>query len=165
MELTSNPKMVMIAVVGLCAVIGMMSLLTFVYYTNAANIQNQMNTEIAALTAERNDLQQQVESGDSQISILEAQVSSLNTQISSLNSQVTSLNAQVSSLNTELESLNAEKATLNQQVADLTQRNADLQLQVDGYTDLVETLASRLSQYETLTRASGRGMGVDAHAT
>lgn len=158
MEIASNPRMVVIAMVGLCAVIGVMSLLAVVYYTNAANVQSQTDAEIAALTAERNDLEQQVESRDSQISALEAQVSSLN-------SQVSSLNAQISSLNSQMESLNVEKTSLTGQVADLTRQNSNLKLYVDGLKDLVNTLDSELTPYETYPIASGRGMGVHAHAT
>jgi chromosome segregation ATPase len=64
-----------------------MALLAAVYYTNATNVQNHANVEIANLQAEKANLQQQINS-------LNSQVAGLNAQLSDRNDQITTLNAQ-----------------------------------------------------------------------
>jgi peptidoglycan hydrolase CwlO-like protein len=86
------------SMVGLGIVVVIMSLLTAVYYTNAANVQNKANAEIADLQAQNANLQNDVTLRDSQISSLNAQVSSLNVQLATLSAQKEDLTQQVDSL-------------------------------------------------------------------
>jgi peptidoglycan hydrolase CwlO-like protein len=86
------------SMVGLGIVVVIMSLLTAVYYTNAANVQNKANAEIADLQAQNANLQNDVTLRDSQISSLNAQVSSLNVQLATLSAQKEDLAQQVDSL-------------------------------------------------------------------
>jgi peptidoglycan hydrolase CwlO-like protein len=86
------------SMVGLGIAVVIMSLLTVVYYTNAANVQNKANNDIAELQAQNTNLQNDVTLRNSQISSLNAQVSSLNGQLATLTAQKEDLARQVDSL-------------------------------------------------------------------
>lgn len=107
METASKERMMTVAMVGLCIVIGVMSFLAVVYYTQAANNQNQVNTQVANLQSEKTALQNQVAS-------LNAQITSLNAQLSDLNSQVNTLTGDKQNLNTQINNLNNQITQLEQ---------------------------------------------------
>jgi septal ring factor EnvC (AmiA/AmiB activator) len=100
MSLTSKEKMVPLAMVTLCVVIGVMSLLLVVYYANAVNNQNQSRSEIA-------NLQTQITSKDSQISSLNTQLNTLSTDKQNLQGQVNQLSETVDALASQLAQLEA----------------------------------------------------------
>jgi uncharacterized protein YlxW (UPF0749 family) len=87
LEKTARDKMLPIAMIGLCVVIGVMTLVAVVYYTNASNSQTQNNTQVATLQsminqlqADKTQLQNQINSRDAQITDSNARMNDLLTQ-------------------------------------------------------------------------------------
>lgn len=95
METASKGRMATFAIVGLCIVVGVMSMLAVIYYTNATNTQNNNSIEIVTLRAQNAALEHQVES-------LNAQMLNLNGQLTSLNTQLTNANARNGDMQTQL---------------------------------------------------------------
>jgi chromosome segregation ATPase len=84
---TVSKEKITLALIGLCFVIGAMTLLSVYYYTRAISLQNQSNTQDAQITAlqqQNTYLQQQITQRDAQIAQRDAQITSLNTQLSNL---------------------------------------------------------------------------------
>lgn len=98
METASKERMMTVAMVGLCIVIGVMSFLAVVYYTQAANNQNQVNTQVANLQSEKTALQNQIASLNAQLSDLNSQVSALTGDNQNLTTQINGLNNQIAQL-------------------------------------------------------------------
>lgn len=95
MEKAARDRMLPIAMIGLCVVIGVMTLLAVVYYTNANNTQTQNNTQVATLQsminqlqADKTQLQNQVNSRDAQISDLNARINDLLAQNQDLSNRL-----------------------------------------------------------------------------
>jgi peptidoglycan hydrolase CwlO-like protein len=99
------------AVIGLCLVIGVMSLLSVFYYTRAADIQNQKNTQVASLQADKADLQQQVTQGNAQITDLNTQLSTFSADNQALKTQVSNLNDAVNYLELQILQLESVRRT------------------------------------------------------
>jgi peptidoglycan hydrolase CwlO-like protein len=87
-----------IALIGLCLVIGVMALLSTVYYTHASDVQNTANT----LQLQNTNLQQQITQQNAQINTLGTQNQALNAQVNDLNSKIDSLNSEISSLSLQI---------------------------------------------------------------
>jgi peptidoglycan hydrolase CwlO-like protein len=104
MGLASKEK-VTFSMIGLTIVVVIMSLLAVVYYTNAANVQNKANADVANLQVQNANLQNDITSRNSQISSLNAQVSSLNTQVATLSAQKDDLTQRVDSLSKMVDDL------------------------------------------------------------
>ena len=95
MEKAARDRMLPIAMIGLCVVIGVMTLLAMVYYTNANNTQTQNTTQVATLQsminqlqADKTQLQNQINSRDAQISDSNARINDLLTQNQDLSNQL-----------------------------------------------------------------------------
>jgi peptidoglycan hydrolase CwlO-like protein len=101
-----------LALIGLCLVVGLMVLLSSVYYTRANDVQNTSNAQIAVLQSEKTNLQQQVTQQN-------AQINTLNTHLSSLGAENQALSAKVDSLNNEIDSLNNGMQSLMLQIIQL----------------------------------------------
>jgi peptidoglycan hydrolase CwlO-like protein len=115
MGLASKEK-VTFSVIGLGIVVVIMALLAAVYYTNATNVQNHANVEIANLQAENANLQQQINS-------LNSQVTGLNTQLSDRNNQIASLNAQNNELSNKVDYWTGLAEAFASQVAEMRTPN------------------------------------------
>lgn len=107
MSLASKEKMMPLAMVTLCVVIGVMSLLLVVYYANAVNNQTQSRSDIANLQTQNADLQNQITSKNSQISSLNTQLNTLSTDKQNLQGQVNQLSETVDALASQLAQLEA----------------------------------------------------------
>ena len=99
MEIASREKTVTIALAGLCVVIGVLSFLAVVYFTQAANTQDRMNTQAADLQATIDQLQTEKASLQNQITSLQNQITDLNTQNSNLATRLTNANNYIRDLN------------------------------------------------------------------
>jgi uncharacterized protein (DUF3084 family) len=93
-----------LAMIGLCVVIGVMALLSTVYYTHANDVQNTAN----ALQTQNTNYQQQIAQQNAQISALNTQLSSLSSQNQALSTQVQSLNDQIKGLTSQISQLQSE---------------------------------------------------------
>jgi septal ring factor EnvC (AmiA/AmiB activator) len=119
MSLSSKEKIMPLAMVTLCVVIGVMSLLLVVYYANAINNQNQSRSDIASLQTQNSDLQNQITTKNSQISSLNTQLNTLSTDKQNLQGQVNQLSETVDSLASQLAQL---EATMGRSVGGAPQR-------------------------------------------
>ena len=111
MAISSKERMTTLAVIGLCAIIGVMTFMTVLYYGQANGMQGDFNTEKAYLQSSIDQLQNEKTS-------LEAQLSSLNAQVASLNNQVSTLNDQVN----DLTLLNEDANTLIKRLQNIIER-------------------------------------------
>jgi peptidoglycan hydrolase CwlO-like protein len=141
MDLSSKERMMTFAVVGLCVVIGVMSLLAVVYYSQANGIQGNYNSKTAELQSVIDQLQ-------SDKSSLETEFATVQSQRTSLQNEVTSLNTQIETLDAEIASLTADKEDLTNQVNSLTTDNDALTAQVNSLTAERDALTE---QVNTLT--------------
>lgn len=106
---TASKEKITFAMIGLCLVIGVMSLLSVFYYTRAADIQNQKNAQVASLQADKTNLQQQVTQGNAQITNLNTQLSNLGANNQALETQVSNLNDAINNLQLQILQLESAK--------------------------------------------------------
>ncbi|HXX87761.1 MAG TPA: hypothetical protein VEH86_04870 [Candidatus Acidoferrum sp.] len=110
MTLTQKQKIIPLAMVTLCVIIGMMTILFVFYYANAINNQNQSHTQITNLQTQNTNLQNQLASSNSQISSLTSQVNSLTADRQSLQTQLDQLSAQITSLSSLIARMQAAQS-------------------------------------------------------
>jgi len=97
-EIASREKTVTFAVAGLCVVIGILSFLAVVYFTQAINTQDRMNSQTANLQSTIDELQTEKATLENQIASLQIQINNLNNQNRNLDSQVNSMTKHVRSI-------------------------------------------------------------------
>ena len=112
---TVQKEKITLALIGLCLVIGLMVLLSAVYYTRASSIQNTSNAQIAALQTEKTSLQQQITQQNAQINTMSTQLSSLGTENQALKTQVDSLNNEINSLTIQISQLQSMSSAMGGQ--------------------------------------------------
>jgi chromosome segregation ATPase len=93
-----------LAMIGLCLIIGVMALLSTVYYTHANDVQNTAN----ALQVQNANLQRQITQQSAQINALNTQLSSLSSQNQAFNTQVNTLNNEINSLTNQISQLQSK---------------------------------------------------------
>ena len=141
MEIASE-KMVTFAMIGLCVVIGVMSLLAVVYYSQATGLQTNMNTQVADLQSTIEDLQTDKAELETRVANLQTEKSQYAAQVTSLTTEKTALQNQVTALNAQVVTLNNTVASLNDQVATLTTQKNNLIAQVNSLTSQVNNLTA-----------------------
>jgi peptidoglycan hydrolase CwlO-like protein len=113
MTLTQKQRITPIAMVTLCIIVVVMTMLFAVYYANAINNQNNLSNRIASLQTQNSDLQNQIASRDAQIASLSNQLSTLNTQMNALTADKQNLQGQINQLYDTVDALSQRIAQLN----------------------------------------------------
>ncbi len=101
MEITSKEKMITFAMIGLCAVIGVMSFLSVVYYGQA----NGMNSQTAHLQSLVDQLQAEKADSENQINSLNAQVANLTDRLATLTKENSKLTSKLNKLMDQMHAL------------------------------------------------------------
>ena len=110
-----------------------------------AALQNQVDN----LTAEKSALQTQITEKQNQIDTLTAEKAALQTQVNDLTADKTALQAQVTEKQNQIDTLTAEKAALQNQVDNLTAEKTALQTQITEKQNQIDTLTSEKTALQT----------------
>ncbi len=129
MELSSKERYMTFMIIGMCAFIGVMSLLAVVYYSQATSTNATMNTQTAQLQTTIDQLQEERDT-------LQAQVTSLQNDKATLQNQVGTLQGQT--------------ATLQEQITTLQDDNAELVNQVNALNQHAEAFGDYLAWLNTV---------------